>query len=64
MSYITAAGSRTSHKSAVSADCFYRMRFAEDTDFRVTERKPTGCSVCDECQRLEKKARKPKPHGV
>lgn len=57
MSYLVAAGSRIAHKSVIAAGCFYWMRRKPETDYRTTERKPRGCSVCDECQRLEKLAR-------
>jgi predicted PilT family ATPase len=55
MSYQTAAGSRTSHKSAVSAACHYFKRIVVIVKDTMT--KPRDCSVCDECQRLEKLAR-------
>lgn len=55
MDYQTAAGSRTSHKSTVAVLCHYFKRIK--VLVKVTATKPRGCSVCDQCQRLEKLAR-------
>lgn len=57
MSYITVKGRRTSHKTQVLSGCHYWQQVRPDKDRVTSERKPRGCSVCDECQRLEKKAR-------
>jgi hypothetical protein len=43
------------HKEAVKWDCHYWARSKADTVYY--DKKPRNCSYCDECFRLEKKAR-------
>lgn len=43
------------HKEPHAWKCYYFLRSKE---YYPTDIKPRGCRVCDECQRLEKLARK------
>jgi hypothetical protein len=47
--------SRVVHKDEAANDCHYVLRSV--TEGEIIYKKPRNCSVCDECQRLEKKAR-------
>jgi hypothetical protein len=47
--------SRVVHKHKVADDCHYVIRSVTEGD--IIYKKPRSCSVCDECARLEKKAR-------
>lgn len=39
-------------------DCHYMLVMANhDTKLNFTERKPSGCTLCDACQRIEKARR-------
>jgi hypothetical protein len=55
--------SRVVHKDLVMHECHYFQRVLKELS--ATNKKPRNCSYCDECQRLEKKARaagkRPKP---
>jgi hypothetical protein len=65
--YWRIGNSRVVHKInylEIPVDCHYFMR-QKDLYAKKSKTKPRGCSWCDECGRLEKKARatvkRPKP---
>jgi hypothetical protein len=50
--------SRVVHKETVVSLCYYAIRADRgETSHHYYDKKPRNCSVCDECARLEKKAR-------
>lgn len=54
-SYMRFTGSDIVHKTPAAGNCFYVDRAT--VGWTISKTKPRDCHVCDECQRLEKKAR-------
>lgn len=64
--YLQIEGSDTVHSSEIGMGCFYFARSAVPSkdgtmrDYRIHDRKPPSCSVCDECQRIARRKGRPK----